>query len=83
MPSEEKNALLEERHLVGTYAPQDNPWGFYQYIDIHPKGVVLDVIDIFLCVQVQRFIGTAVYLPPTCHALGYGKTFVLPRFVLA
>jgi hypothetical protein len=50
MPSEEMKAL-EEGHLVGTYAPQDNPRGFYQDIDVHPKRVVLDVINIILGVQ--------------------------------
>ncbi len=49
MPIEE-TAVSEDLHLVCTLAPHDNPRGLEQDVDVHPEGVVLDVVDIVFCV---------------------------------
>ncbi len=42
----------------------------------------MHVVNVFFGVQMERFVGTAVDLPPASHALRHGKAFALPGFVL-
>lgn len=41
----------------------------------------MDVVDVFFGVEVHRFVGAAVDLPPAGDALGNGEAGELPRFV--
>ena len=66
---------------IGALATQHHPQGHDQYLQVEPDRIMLDIIQVFLGVQVHGFITAAVDLPPPGHALRHGKAFALPQVI--